>query len=522
MKRATAVVLVWCAFALVLADVAAAEGPLTNVLQDGDAIKVEASICEGGPRSPRRRCKVVWESAAEYTLDPARGSRTADVNVTIPEDVRRGNGTLSLRVSVFAPSALGVVATASSAITTFAPRPCPTRLLLWESATAMPPWRPDELFLRWRPRAEILLGFDTTHYPSLAAMPAALRRTANTEEGIYTPVVFISFLGVRGTDTVELNSEATVVQPLRLTLTTMPSSRIVWLASIEASSATMSSRQQQQGFGKMLQVTSREMDDVKAIFLETHPVLIWITVAVSFLHLLFDFLAIKNDVGFWLRRKGDVRGISMWGIASNAVFRVVIFLYLLDNDSSLLVLAPSALVAIVDVWKLTRVFRIERCGKLRLRIVLAASYKLSGTNEFDKKAFRILGIVLLPLVLGYSTYSLVWVRHRGWYSWALSSMASVVYAAGFVLMTPQLFINYKLKTVAHLPWRALVYRALNTFIDDLFAMFLRGIPTMHRLACFRDDIVFLVYLYQRWLYPVDSTRTSDNDAAGTSQKPKSQ
>lgn len=31
-------------------------------------------------------------------------------------------------------------------------------------------------------------------------------------------------------------------------------------------------------------------------------------------------------------------------------------------------------------------------------------------------------------------------------------------------------------------------------------------PTSHRIACFRDDIVFLIYLYQRWLYPVDKTR----------------
>ena len=31
-------------------------------------------------------------------------------------------------------------------------------------------------------------------------------------------------------------------------------------------------------------------------------------------------------------------------------------------------------------------------------------------------------------------------------------------------------------------------------------------PTAHRVACFRDDIVFLIYLYQRWLYPVDKSR----------------
>ena len=40
-------------------------------------------------------------------------------------------------------------------------------------------------------------------------------------------------------------------------------------------------------------------------------------------------------------------------------------------------------------------------------------------------------------------------------------------------------------------------QAFNTFIDDVFA-FIVTMPTSHRLACFRDDVVFLVYLYQRW------------------------
>ena len=50
-----------------------------------------------------------------------------------------------------------------------------------------------------------------------------------------------------------------------------------------------------------------------------------------------------------------------------------------------------------------------------------------------------------------------------------------------------------------------MYKAFNTFIDDLFA-FIITMPTAHRVACFRDDIVFLIYLYQRYLYPVDKTR----------------
>lgn len=57
--------------------------------------------------------------------------------------------------------------------------------------------------------------------------------------------------------------------------------------------------------------------------------------------------------------------------------------------------------------------------------------------------------------------------------------------AGFITMTPQLFINYKLKSVAHLPWRMLTYKALNTFIDDLFAFVIK-MPVMYRIGCLRD------------------------------------
>ena len=56
-----------------------------------------------------------------------------------------------------------------------------------------------------------------------------------------------------------------------------------------------------------------------------------------------------------------------------------------------------------------------------------------------------------------------------------------------------------------MPQRTLFYRFLNTIIDDLFS-FIITMPTMHRISCFRDDVVFVVYLYQRYSYRVDKTR----------------
>ena len=41
----------------------------------------------------------------------------------------------------------------------------------------------------------------------------------------------------------------------------------------------------------------------------------------------------------------------------------------------------------------------------------------------------------------------------------------------------------------------MVYKFFNTIIDDVFS-FLVDMPFTHRLACFRDDAVFIVFLYQ--------------------------
>jgi len=132
-------------------------------------------------------------------------------------------------------------------------------------------------------------------------------------------------------------------------------------------------------------------------------------------------------------------------------------------------------------------------------------WKAAESMRVDALAIKHLTLVLLPLVVGFSLRSLVAEQHFGWFSWLLSSLTGTVYTFGFILMTPQLFINYHLKSVSHLPWRFLCFRFVNTFIDDLFAFIIR-MPTMHRVACFRDDAVFFVYLYQRWAYPVDSNR----------------
>ncbi|OAO89650.1 hypothetical protein AXX17_AT5G08380 [Arabidopsis thaliana] len=260
-------------------------------------------------------------------------------------------------------------------------------------------------------------------------------------------------------------------------------------------------------YGSML---DGESDELKRVFLEGNPYLLGVTMFVSMLHSVFDFLAFKNDIQFWNKNK-SMEGLSAKSVVLNFICQFIIFLYLLDNDTSWMILASSGVGVCIEFWKIGKAMRIEvdRSGMIpRLRFHDRESYASNKTKEYDDIAIKFLSYVLLLLVVGFSIYSLAYERHKSWYSWILSSLTSCVYMFGFIMMCPQLFINYKLKSVEHLPWRQMTYKFLNTIIDDLFAFVIK-MPMLHRLSVFRDDVIFLIYLYQRWVYPVDKTRVNE-------------
>ena len=265
-------------------------------------------------------------------------------------------------------------------------------------------------------------------------------------------------------------------------------------------------------------ITEKESEDLRGMFVHTNPVLLYTTVAVSALHMLFDVLAFKNDLSFW-SSVDTMEGLSTRSLLLNEVMELVILLYLLEQESSWLVqigaasrdaleqrplrlrFSPplisrrSSLPATGSVLTLSLgLFKIVKSRTVKKADQAKAKDGESLTDRYDRIAFQYLSPPLALLVVGYSAHSLVYGYHKGWYSWLLESLVALVYGGGFIVMTPQLFINYRLKSVAHLPWKFFMYKALNTFIDDLFAFIIK-MPTLHRMSCFRDDIVFAIFMY---------------------------
>jgi len=187
-----------------------------------------------------------------------------------------------------------------------------------------------------------------------------------------------------------------------------------------------------------------------------------------------------------------------------------------------MILFSQGMGILIEFWKITTVVnvRIRPAAPNSLipyRIAFEDKQVLTETEEktkeYDAVAFKYLYMVAVPLLFAYAAYSLKYETHKSWYSFIIATLVGSVYAYGFLMMVPSLYINYRLKSVAHMPARAMTYKFLNTFIDDLFAFTIK-MPTLHRLATLRDDVIFFVYLYQSYKYKVDYTRVNEFGQGG--------
>jgi len=343
------------------------------------------------------------------------------------------------------------------------------------------------------PQMQVRLVFDTTAYPNWMV------------DGPYLPRLFVDEFWMTNDQLVKLNTTGKNSFESEVHMGLMSAARWRFQRHMEHSF---------EANAKVFGEDSEEMLQMRDLFANTNPYLLTVTLVVSVLHMVFEFLAFKNDVQFWQGCDPATlnKYLSVQSILVGVVMQTLLLMYLWDESANFLVLASSLVGIVIDIWKVQRAmeFKWVKVGGFLPVPVLTSKVHLEKTDDFDTIAMKWLAVILSPGIIGYGIYTLKYDCYRSWYSYFLNVSASCVYSLGFILMTPQVFINYKHKTVAYLPWKKFIYRALSTFIDDLFALIIR-MPTMHRLSCFRDDVVFFIYLYQRHLYPVDKSRVFDED-----------
>ncbi|KAG2418820.1 hypothetical protein HFD88_001921 [Aspergillus terreus] len=351
-------------------------------------------------------------------------------------------------------------------------------------------------------------------------------RDASGQNGWYYPIVFLNTFWQLRSQMIELNSTVDTV-PLRLTLNNLQNWKFSMMASVD-DSAKQTARQAAFGQSTPGGGDGSEFEMVKEVLLNTNIYLLGTTGVVTILHMVFETLAFKNDISHW-RKKKDVVGTSVRTILANVFMQTVIFLYLMDNseNTSWMILASQGFGILLEAWKITKTVDVRLrpppansfFSFLPYVIVFEDKHKLSETEaktkEYDEIAFRWLYIFAVPLLGAYAAYSLIYNTHKSWYSYVIETLVGSVYAYGFLMMVPSLYINYRLKSVAHMPGKALTYKFLNTFIDDLFAFTVK-MPWLHRLATLRDDVIFFIWLYQSYKYKVDYKRVNEFGQGGDS------
>ena len=278
-------------------------------------------------------------------------------------------------------------------------------------------------------------------------------RDDSGQNGWYYPVLFVNNFWQLRDHMTELNSTVQTL-PLHIDLGNLNNWKFTLYASVD-DGVKQTQRRAAEGGPLPAGGDGSEFEEFKRILVDTNIYLLSTTFVVSILHMFFEMLAFKNDVAHWRQKKDNV-GVSFRTILANVVMQAIIFLYLVDNSdgTSWMILASQGMGIVLEAWKVTKTVDVRvrpapPGAWLPYTVRFEDKHQLSETEkrtqEYDRIAFRYLYVVAVPLLVAYAVYSVVYETHKGWYSFVLTTLVGSVYAYGFLMMVPSLYINYRLK-----------------------------------------------------------------------------
>ncbi|KAK2191460.1 hypothetical protein NP493_53g18005 [Ridgeia piscesae] len=274
------------------------------------------------------------------------------VNVSIPTKTRN-NGSLHLHIFVYprgeGPFSSTFMSYGHSVQTTYAIKKATAYKLIGdESPEDVPKVTPSgKPVTHWRSLLTLNVmseefSFDERAIP--ADMGHLLRITHQRE---YLPILYVDELSNRIRDIMHINESC---KEMPLTIRYYPIS----IGKLRLWSQMQQSLKLLQQFG----FTEKDTDEVKGIFSDTNLYLLMMTFMVAAFHMLFDILAFKNDISYWKNRRSMV-GLSSRAVVWRCVSTFIVFLYLLDESTSLLVLIPAGIGTLIELWKVTKAFKVK-------------------------------------------------------------------------------------------------------------------------------------------------------------------
>ena len=300
----------------------------------------------------------------------------------------------------------------------------------------------------------------TSQYPSMhpavrqhVQLEATGARDRSGQNGWYYPILFVNTFWQLRDHMTELNDTVQTL-PLHISLNNMNNWKFSLYASIDEGTK-QTQRQAASGGPMPAGGDGSEFEEFKRVLVDTNIWLLATTGIVSVLHMIFEALAFKSDISHWRKKKDNV-GISVRTILANVFMQTVIFLYLMDNSdgTSWMILLGQGMGILIEAWKITKVVdvRIRDAApgalipyKITFEDKGALSETEKKTQEYDEIAFQYLFYAAIPLLGAYAIYSLVYDTHKSWYSFVITTLVGSVYAYGFLMMVPSLYINYRLK-----------------------------------------------------------------------------
>jgi hypothetical protein len=160
----------------------------------------------------------------------------------------------------------------------------------------------------------------------------------------YKPAFHADEMGLTSDKYIHLND---TVHSLPLKITYEPMSLQRWLL--------MNTMEQSLASNKEMGFSDNDLDDIRRLVSDTSIYLLGVTLLASVLHMTFEALAFQSDISFWQENK-SLTGLSVRSLVTDLLSQFIIFLYLMDSETSALVIIPSGFGILVQIWKVGIVF----------------------------------------------------------------------------------------------------------------------------------------------------------------------